>query len=90
MLLVWFAFAVVAMGVTVKTPCGDIVGSEVDGLYVFEGVEFGTAARFEHSVPAQCWNGTRTATKVGPACWQQGNPDQGGLPLVIFFCTDDL
>jgi len=54
------------------------VGKPSDDITVYQGIEFGTASRFEHSKPAPCWKGTLSATKLGPACFNFfSTPPQG-------------
>src|SRR5690349_9299203 len=61
-----------ATPLAISTPCGLIQGHQSNGVDQYEGIPFGQASRFAHSTVSPCWNGTLSATKLGPACWNLG------------------
>lgn len=62
--------AAVAGGVTVRTDKGVVRGTAADGLRVFQGIPYATAARFAAPRPARAWRGVRDATEPGKVCAQ--------------------
>ncbi len=81
-----------AGGPVVLTPSGELEGAWADagaGVSVFRGVPFAQPPvgdlRWRPPVAVEAWDGTRTATEFGPACWQARNADdspyaRGELP----------
>jgi para-nitrobenzyl esterase len=54
----------------VRTGSGALAGVRHDGIAVFRGIRYGTAARFHPPEPAPAWRGVRSATEDGPVAPQ--------------------
>ncbi len=79
-------------GPVVQTASGELGGAWADaeaGVSVFRGVPFAQPPvgdlRWRPPVAVEAWDGTRSATEFGPACWQARNADnspyaRGELP----------
>ena len=53
--------------VFLKTPCGEIKGTNQDGVNRFLGIRYATANRFEYAEEVMGWDGTYEATCFGAA-----------------------
>ena len=69
-------------GPVVETSLGTLEGEHVtgdDGVLVFRGVPYAEApvgdSRWRAPVAKASWEGTRSATTFGPACWQRLTPE---------------
>ncbi len=74
--------AVAHAGPTVATASGRVEGVEADGVAVFKGLPYAAAPvaalRWRAPQPAPAWQGTRDATRFGPACTQKRGPSLEG------------
>ena len=66
----------------VQTSAGQLEGAWADeaaGVSVFRGIAFAEPPvgdlRWRPPAPVESWEGTKTATRFGPACWQARNPE---------------
>ncbi|MDE0829751.1 MAG: carboxylesterase family protein, partial [Vicinamibacterales bacterium] len=66
----------------VQTSAGQLEGAWADeaaGVSVFRGIAFAEPPvgdlRWRPPAPVESWEGTKTATQFGPACWQARNPE---------------
>ena len=50
----------------VRTTAGDLRGAHENGVAVFRGVPYATAARFVPTQPLPAWSGVRDARRDGP------------------------
>ena len=71
-----------SLGPIVETGPGTLEGEHVaadDGVLVFRGVPYAEAPvgenRWRAPVAQSSWEGTRSATTFGPACWQRLTPE---------------
>jgi para-nitrobenzyl esterase len=62
--------ATTTTGPTTTTPYGPVRGIDRDGVAVFKGIRYATAARFAPPVPVTGWDGTLDATVYGAHCPQ--------------------
>ena len=56
--------------VTLETPCGVLKGNERENCFVFLGVPYARAGRFEYAAAVESRDGVLDATRPGPACPQ--------------------
>ena len=56
----------------INTPCGQIKGAKtsIDGVYVFKGIKYATAKRFEYPKEITSWEGVYEAIEYGDCCYQ--------------------
>ncbi len=63
----------------VRTPLGELSGSNTDGVWAFRGVPYATPPlgelRWRPPQPAAAWTGTRDATRFGADCMQKPQAD---------------
>ncbi len=52
----------------VQTVAGKLQGFKLDSTYIFEGIKYADAKRFQSPVPVQPWDGVKTATSYGYVC----------------------
>lgn len=59
----------------INTPCGPIQGihDKENKMYLFKGVRFATAGRFEYPKQVTHWEDTYLAETFGPACYQESS-----------------
>ena len=56
----------------VKTPCGEVRGTDcrLDGVIAFKGIRYATASRWEYPKQVTEWEGIYDATGYGNCCYQ--------------------
>lgn len=52
----------------VETPKGKIRGLQSENVFIFRGVQYATANRFQLPQPVEAWEGTKEAIIFGPVC----------------------
>ncbi len=74
--------AVAHAGPTVATAGGRVEGTAAGGVNIFKGLPYAAAPvgalRWRAPQPAPAWQGTRDATRFGPACIQKRGPSLEG------------
>jgi para-nitrobenzyl esterase len=60
------------VGVIAEIENGKVLGRREDGIYIFKGIPYGRAERWEKPVKPQAWEGLLNANYVGPVCPQVG------------------
>ena len=53
---------------TVETKAGKLRGYQVDGTYIFQGIKYADAKRFQAPVPVKPWEGVKDALSYGYVC----------------------
>ncbi|MEV0593657.1 carboxylesterase/lipase family protein [Nonomuraea cavernae] len=57
----------------VRTDAGTVRGTTTGTYRLYQGIRYGTAARWETPRPAPAWRGVKDATRPGPMCPQVGS-----------------
>ncbi|MBR3060718.1 MAG: carboxylesterase family protein [Oscillospiraceae bacterium] len=65
-----------------KTADGLLRGFFLDGLYIFQGVKYADAGRFQAPAPVKPWEGIREATNYGYICPVANEPMPTGELLI--------
>ena len=50
---------------TVQTKAGKLRGFQLDGTYIFQGIKYADAKRFQAPVPVKPWDGVKDALSYG-------------------------
>ncbi|HIS47487.1 MAG TPA: carboxylesterase/lipase family protein [Candidatus Scybalocola faecigallinarum] len=53
---------------TVQTKAGKLRGFQLDGTYIFQGIKYADAKRFQAPVPVKPWDGVKDALSYGYVC----------------------
>ncbi len=59
-----------AKATTVSTVSGPVAGYVDDGVYIYKGIPYGTARRFQEAEDPQPWKEVRSCRAYGPTCPQ--------------------
>ena len=60
------------MNSVIKTPCGEIRGTEcrIPGITAYKGIRYATAERWKYPEVVSHWDGIYDATSYGSCCYQ--------------------
>ena len=62
--------------ITRTTPCGALLGLELEDHLEYRGIRYATAARWEYPRPVEHWEGVYDATQFGACCYQHRGFDE--------------
>ena len=66
-----------------ETKSGTVRGYKLDDLYIFHGIKYATAKRFEMPVPIPHWDGFKDAITYGPVCPTMQKPSVGPMKMHV-------
>lgn len=62
----------------VETKAGKLRGFELDDMFIFQGIKYADAKRWQAPTPVQPWEGIKDATNYGCICPTNGEPQPMG------------